>query len=198
MSSRFMLAGLKEARERLGMTQERAARACGTSASAYQRWERGIANPSAAKAEAVAEALGCSLRELVHGFDCPADGDDAPRTEKAPAPTISREEFDELREKVDRLLERADGRRPSLYCNADEMAERLGLSDLHGRPVAAGCLIKTPSCSRPRKVAAIEIADYRGAPDSGLASVTCVMEDGDRLHAVDMRVKGEVLGRAGR
>ena len=189
MSSGFMLAGLKEARERLGMSQEQAARACSTSASAYQRWERGAANPPAAKAEEVSEALGCTLDQLVHGFD-------APRAE--PSRAITRKEFDELREKVDRLLEHAGGRRPSLYCNAAEIAKRLGLADSHGRPVAAGCLIKTPSCSRPRKVAAIEIADYKGAPDMGLASVTCVMEDGDRLHAVDMRVKGEVLGRAGR
>ena len=33
---------------------------------------------------------------------------------------------------------------------------------------------------------------------SGLASVACVMDDGSRVSAVDMRVKGMVLERAGR
>lgn len=189
MSSRFMLAGLKEARERLGMSQEQAARACSTSASAYQRWERGAANPPAAKAEEVSEALGCTLDQLMHGFD-------AHRAK--PAQEITRKEFDELREKVDRLLEHAGGRRPSLYHDAAEIAKRLGLADSHGRPVAAGCLLETPERSRPRKVAAIEIADYRGAPDMGLATVTCVLDDGARLSAVDMRVKCAVVERAGR
>lgn len=196
MSSRFMLAGLKEARERLGMSQEEAARACSTSASAYQRWERGIANPPAAKAEEVAAALRCSLYELVHGFDAPAAEAAAPRV--GLPQSITREEFDELRAKVDRLLERPVERMPSLCHDAAEIAKRLGLVDSHGRPVAAGCLLETPERSRPRKVTTIEIADYRGAPDMGLASVACVMEDGDRVRAVDMRVKGEVVNRAGR
>lgn len=197
MSSRFMLAGLKEARERLGMSQEQAARACSTSASAYQRWERGIANPPAAKAEEVAAALRCSLYELVHGFDAPAAEAAAPRV--GLPQSITREEFDELRAKVDRLLERPAEHRPSLYHDASEIAERLGLVDELGRAVSAGChLVDGPTGGRRRKVAAIEISEPRSMPGSGLASVACVMDDGSRVSAVDMRVKGMVQEKAGR
>lgn len=190
MSSRFMLAGLKEARERLGMSQEQAARACSTSASAYQRWERGAANPPAAKAEEVSEALGCTLDQLMHGFD-------AHRAEHAQE--ITREEFDELRAKVDRLLERPVEHRPSLYHDASEIAERLGLVDELGRAVSAGChLVDSPTGGRRRKVSAIEISEPKSMPGSGLAAVTLVMDDDSRVSAVDMRVKGMVLERAGR
>ena len=196
MSSRFMLAGLKEARERLGMSQEEAARACSTSASAYQRWERGIANPPAAKAEEVAAALRCTLRELVHGFDASAS-EGAPHVGLPQA--ITREEFDELRAKVDRLLERPVEHRPSLYHDASEIAERLGLVDELGRAVSAGChLVDSPTGGRRRKVSAIEISEPKSMPGSGLAAVTLVMDDGSRVSAVDMRVKGMVLERAGR
>lgn len=197
MSSRFMLAGLKEARERLGMSQEEAARACSTSASAYQRWERGIANPPAAKAEKVAAALRCTLRELVHGFDASASEGGAPHVGLPQA--ITREEFDELRAKVDRLLERPVEHRPSLYHDASEIAERLGLVDELGRAVSAGChLVDSPTGGRRRKVSAIEISEPKSMPGSGLAAVTLVMDDGSRVSAVDMRVKGMVLERAGR
>lgn len=197
MSSRFMLAGLKEARERLGMSQEQAARACSTSASAYQRWERGAANPPAAKAEEVSEALGCTLDQLMHGFDASASEGGAPHVGLPQA--ITREEFDELRAKVDRLLERPVEHRPSLYHDASEIAERLGLVDELGRAVSAGChLVDSPTGGRRRKVSAIEISEPKSMPGSGLAAVTLVMDDGSRVSAVDMRVKGEVLGRAGR
>lgn len=193
MSSRFMLAGLKEARERLGMSQEQAARACSTSASAYQRWERGIANPPAAKAEEVAAALRCSLYELVHGFDAPAAEAAAPSV--GLPQSITRDEFDELRAKVDRLLERPVERKPSIYHDASEIAKRLGVVDEHGRPVEVGCsLTDGPYGIRSRKVTAIEIAEPKSMPGSGLASVTCVMDDGARLSAVDMRVKGFAVG----
>lgn len=196
MSSRFMLAGLKEARERLGMSQEEAARACSTSASAYQRWERGIANPPAAKAEEVAAALRCTLRELVHGFDASASEGGAPHVGLPQA--ITREEFDELRAKVDRLLERPVEHRPSLYHDARAVASGMGLVDSHGAPVAAGCMIASPEGSAARRVAAVEVAEPSGMAGSGLATVTCVLDDGSRLPAVDMRVKGMVLERAGR
>lgn len=196
MSSRFMLAGLKEARERLGMSQEEAARACSTSSSAYQRWERGIANPPAAKAEEVAVALRCTLRELVHGFDASVSEGGAPHVGLPQA--ITREEFDELRAKVDRLLERPAEHRPSLYHDALEVSKRLGLVDSHGCPVEAGCLLASPAGARPGKVARIEIAEPTRMIGSGLVSVTCVMEDGSRASAVDMRVKGAVVERAGR
>lgn len=197
MSSRFMLAGLKEARERLGMSQEQAAKVCSTSSSAYQRWERGIANPPAAKAEEVAAALGCTLHELVRGFDAPAAEDAAPRAGLPQA--ITREEFDELRAKVDRILERPADHRPSLYHDASEIADRLGLVDMHGRPIEAGCLLASPpDARRSCKVVKIEIEEPRSMPGSRLASVACVMEDGSRVNAVDMRVKGAVVERAGR
>lgn len=196
MSSRFMLAGLKEARERLGMSQEQAARACSTSASAYQRWERGIANPPAAKAEEVAAALRCSLYELVHGFDDPAAEAAAPRV--GLPQSITREEFDELRAKVDRLLERPAEHRPSLYHDASEIAERLGLVDERGRPVGPGCLIESPAGGPRRRVRRIELTEPTSMPGSGLATVTCVLDDGARLSAVDMRVKCAVVERAGR
>lgn len=196
MSSRFMLAGLKEARERLGMSQEQAAKACGTSSSSYQRWERGLANPSAAKAEEIAAYLRCSLRELVHGFDASASEAAAPHVGLPQA--ITREEFDELSAKVDRLLERPVEHRPSLYHDALEVSKRLGLVDSRGCPVEAGCLLASPAGARPGRVARIEIAEPMRMPGSGLASVTCVMEDGSRVSAVDMRVKGAVVERAGR
>ena len=190
MSSRFMLAGLKEARERLNLSQCETAQRCGVSSSAYHRWESGETNPSADKTEEVSEALGCTVEQLMFGFrpDAAADG---PQT--APE-MVTREEFDELRAKVDRLLERPVERKPSIYHDASEIAKRLGVVDEHGYPVEVGCsLTDGPYGIRSRKVVAIEIAEPKSMPGSGLASVTCVMDDGARLSAVDMRVKGFVV-----
>lgn len=195
MSSRFMLAGLKQARERLGLTQRQAAVRCRTSESVYQKWEAGKTNPAADKAEEVAKALGCSLGDLVRGF-CAPTSDAAPA--EGSSQGITREEFDELREKVERLMEHPAERRPSLYHDAYEIAERLGLVDERGCPVGPGCLIESPAGGPRRRVRRIELAEPTSMPGSGLATVTCVLDEGARLSAVDMRVKCAVVERAGR
>lgn len=190
MSSRFMLAGLKEARERLNLSQCEAAQRCGVSSSAYHRWESGETNPSPKNAEKLADGLVCTVEQLMFGFR----PDTSPEGSKAAPEMVTREEFDELRAKVDRLLERPVERKPSIYHDASEIAKRLGVVDEHGCPVEVGCsLTDGPYGIRSRKVVAIEIAEPKSMPGSGLASVTRVMDDGSSLTAVDMRVKGFVV-----
>lgn len=186
-----MLHGLKEARERLGLSQYEAARRCDVSSSAYGRWEAGDTNPSPKNAEKLADGLVCTVDQLMSGFR-PGHG-----AEEPPAP-VTREEFEELRARVERLAERPADRRPSLYHDARAVASGMGLVDSHGAPVAAGCMIASPEGSAARRVAAVEVAEPSGMAGSGLATVTCVLDDGSRLPAVDMAVKGAVAGRAGR
>lgn len=48
---------MREQREKLNMTQEAVARACGVSLVAYQQWERGISKPAVKRQQAVITLL---------------------------------------------------------------------------------------------------------------------------------------------
>ena len=189
MSSRFMLAGLKEARERLNLSQCEAAQRCGVSSSAYHRWESGETNPSPKNAEKLADGLVCTVEQLMFGFR----PDTSPEGSKAAPEMVTREEFEELRRQVELLAEGSGSDRPSIYHDARRIAESMGLVDSDGAPVWAGCMFaKTPS-SPLRRVVSVSIEDPPGSLGSGMASVTCSLDDGSSLTAVDMRVKGFVV-----
>lgn len=185
----FRLIGLKEARERKGFAQEQAAGRCGTSHSAYQRWERGVANPPASKVPVIAKALGCTEKELVCGFG----REDAERgCDPAPACVVERWEFDELRRRVEEIAKGA--RRKSVVVDASALAERMGVVDMLGKPLPVGSEIESREGVRDR-VDRMEVRKY----DAGMASVTLVTTAGRSIPTVDLQaLHWRVAGRAAR
>lgn len=60
------LAGrLRDARARAGLTQEQLADRAGVATEHLQRLERGVGNPTLATVYAIADALGCDVRDLL-------------------------------------------------------------------------------------------------------------------------------------
>ncbi|OUO92061.1 hypothetical protein B5F40_01635 [Gordonibacter sp. An230] len=105
-------------------------------------------------------------------------------------PTLA--EFEELKEAVGRLEARLGPKaeRASVWIDADELADRLGLADAYGVPVAVGDEISPMDRDDPRKV--VE-ASIRAAARSGKATMTVRTGNGQTVTAVDMRLPGHVV-----
>ena len=58
---------IKQARERLGMTQEQLAKALGVTQGAVSQWEMGITHPGFESLRKLAAALGVTVDELING-----------------------------------------------------------------------------------------------------------------------------------
>lgn len=56
---------VRELREKANLTQKELADKCGIGATAVAKWEAGVAMPTVSKLPAVADALGCSVDELL-------------------------------------------------------------------------------------------------------------------------------------
>lgn len=188
MSSRFMLAGLRTARVRAGLTQREAAELCRTTFSRCVEWEKGRQNPSADKAELAASELGCTLDGLVLGFAEP---------EPEPAPLVTREEFDALRKTVDGIASGGQARRkPSCLTPAASLTSRLGIADRNGTPVTVGSWIRSDRTGSVHRVTRISFYESEDRPGEAVVNLWCgVRSDfgkgsGETAYVVDGVMRG--------
>ena len=64
-----MMTAIRLYRERAGMTQESLAAAIGVTQAAVSMWEAGNSNPDIITAKKIAQALACSVDELLAPID---------------------------------------------------------------------------------------------------------------------------------
>lgn len=103
-------------------------------------------------------------------------------------PTLA--EFEELKAAVQELAQSRRAERPSVWVDAEEIAERMGLSDAHGVPVAVGDEIAPVDGGEPHRVRTIAVSV---AGRDGKATVTAATVHGQSVTAVDMRLPGHVV-----
>ena len=60
---------IKEIRKQKGLTQKQLGDLCGMADSAIRRYENGNANPKIETLHKIADALGCTIHELLNGDD---------------------------------------------------------------------------------------------------------------------------------
>ena len=103
-------------------------------------------------------------------------------------PTLG--EFEELKEAVARI-EAQLARKPaqsSVYVDAQQVAEALGLTDAHGVPVAVGDRLRALEGGDAREVLAVNV--FAAKASDGKATVHAQVTGGVKLTAVDMRLSG--------
>lgn len=189
-----MLAGLRDARVRAGLTQREAAELCRTTFSRYVEWEKGRQNPSADKAELAARELGCTLDELVLGFDEPDRDRDPNRESKQ---TVTREEFDALRKAVDSIASgNVERRRPSCLTPAASLTSRLGIADRNGTPVTVGSWIRSDRTGSVHRVTRISFYESEDRPGEAVVNLWCGIRSdfgkgsGETAYVVDGVMRG--------
>lgn len=111
-------------------------------------------------------------------------------------PTL--EQFEALSELVSNMkndiakITSAEKPRGSVWADADELAERLGLADAYGAPVAVGDELRALDGADSHRVHAISI---KAATQTGKATVIVHLVGGGCASAVDMRLPGHVVTR---
>lgn len=108
-------------------------------------------------------------------------------------PTLG--EFEELKEAVARIEEQL-ARKPvqsSVYVDAQQIAEALGLADAYGVPVAVGDRLQALDGGDEREVLAVNV--FAAKANAGRATVYAALSGGTKLTAVNMRLPSHVVTR---
>lgn len=105
-------------------------------------------------------------------------------------PTLA--EFEGLKASVARIEAAMPSKpiRASVYIDADEIAERLGLVDSYGVPVAVGDSLQRVDMDITHRISSITV---RAASQERMATVTVETDDGKSITAVDMRLPGHMV-----
>lgn len=107
-------------------------------------------------------------------------------------PTLA--EFEALKEAVARIETGMTTKptRASVWVNAEELAERMGIVDAYGVPVAVGDDLQQIDGDTAHRINCIIV---RAATQDGMATVTVGVVNGQGLTAVDMRLPGHVVSK---